>query len=402
MLLNAGSSSLKCSCYDFPSGQLKASFQAEWAGEQPRFRCAFEGKQAGFQAAWESVSWRGPAAAVEQILQRLRDAGWNLESELLAVGHRVVHGGGLSAARSICPELRVRIQQLVELAPQHNEACLEALLAVEREVPLAPQIAVFDSGFHATLSEAARTYGLPWKWTEEWGIRRIGFHGLSHQYCSRRAADWLCELAPATDADRLRIVVCHLGHGCSLAAVLGGVSVDTTMGFTPLEGLMMATRSGSIDPGILLYLESKHGLSAAVIEHALNREAGLLGVSGLSGDLRELQAAAASGHDRARLAISIYIHSIRRGIGAMAASLGGLDALVFTAGVGENSPLVRAEVCQSLDFLGIELNEAANLTCHPDAVISSAGSQTKVFVIATQEEQEMFRQVRDLLGSKVG
>lgn len=401
LLLNAGSSSLKCSCYDLSSGQLLASGQAEWAGEQARFRFAIPEQGASSRPAWELVSWRGPAAAVTAMLQRLREAGWSLEGELAAVGHRVVHGGDFCAATRICLEVRGRIGQLVQLAPLHNTPCLEALRAVERELPGSPQIAVFDSGFHATIPEAARTYALPWKWTEAWGIRRFGFHGLSHQYCSRRAAQWLVERDPAAVAEKLRIIVCHLGHGCSLAAVRGGTSIDTTMGFTPLEGLMMATRSGSIDPGIIPYLQSQQGLTAEAIEHALNRESGLLGVSGLSGDLRELQVAAASGHERAQLAIAIYNHLIRRGIGAMVASLGGLDALVFTAGVGENSPLVRAEVCQPLGVLGIALDPEANTNCHADAEISTSDSPAKVLVLATQEEQEMFRQVRDLLGPEV-
>lgn len=402
LLLNAGSSSLKCSCYDLTSEKLQASGQAEWAGEQARFRFAIPGQGASSRQAWELVPWRGPAAAVAALLQRLREAGWSLEGELAAVGHRVVHGGDFCGVTRMCPEVRGRIERLVQLAPLHNAPCLEALQAVERELPGVPQIAVFDNGFHATIPEPARTYPLPWKWTAEWGIRRFGFHGLSHQYCSRRAAQWLVERDPAAVSEKLQVIVCHLGHGCSLAAVRGGASIDTTMGFTPLEGLMMATRSGSIDPGIIPYLQSQHGLTAEAIEHALNRESGLLGVSGLSGDLRELQAAAASGHQRAQLAISIYNHSIRRGIGAMVASLGGLDALVFTAGVGENSPLVRAEVCQSLGFLGITLDPEANVNCHADAEISSFGSRAKVLVIATCEEQEMFGQVRDLLGPKGG
>jgi acetate kinase len=398
LLLNAGSSSLKCSCHDLESGQLLASGQADWAGEQARFRFTNRQVQTNPQGAWESVSWRGVAAAVNEILMRLRAAGWSLERELTVVGHRVVHGGDFREATQICPEVRGRIEQLVKLAPLHNEPCLQALQAVERELPAIPQIAVFDSGFHATISETARTYALPWKWTSEWGIRRFGFHGLSHQYCSRRAAEWLPAQGKGKAAETLRVVVCHLGHGCSLAAVRGGVSVDTTMGFTPLEGLVMATRCGSIDPGIIPYLQSQQGLSTAELEHVLNRESGLLGISGLSADLREIQAAADNGHERAQLANSIYIHSIQKGIGAMAASLGGLDVVVFTAGVGENSPRVRALVCKQLDFLGIELDQDLNANCSPDAEISRPSSRTKVLVLATQEEQEMFREVRELIG----
>lgn len=399
LLLNAGSSSLKGGCYDLSSGRLRASGQAEWAGEQTRFRWVVGEANRREHNPWEKVPWRGHAAAAGALLQRLQSAGWNLESDLVCIGHRIVHGADFSGVTRIGPEVRSRIERLVQLAPLHNGPCLEALGAVEHKLPGTPQLAVFDSGFHATIPEAARTYALPWQWTSEWGIRRFGFHGLSHQYCSRRAAEWFAERGLATDQDKLRIIVCHLGHGCSLAAVQGGTSRDTTMGFTPLEGLVMATRSGSIDPGIIPFLQRQHGLTPEEIEHALNRESGLKGVSGLSGDLRELQLAAESGHERARLAIAIYIHSIRSRIGAMAASLGGLDALVFTAGVGENSPRVRAEVCLSLGFLGIKLDAGANESCEADAEISSKGSPAKVLVIATREEQEMFRQVRERLGA---
>lgn len=399
LLLNAGSSSLKVGWYELANGRLVADGHADWAAEQSRFRVRLLGQsdQPLADSDWQAVSWRDPAAAVRACLSQFATAGLHPAEALAAVGHRVVHGGDFSRATRIDAELRKRIERLVELAPLHNGPCLEALRAAEEDLPKVPQIAVFDSGFHSTLPAEARFYALPWQWTSEWGIRRYGFHGLSHQYCSRRAAEWLADRDPALNLGTLRLVICHLGHGCSLAAIRGGQSIETTMGFTPLEGLMMATRSGSIDPGIIPYLQLHHGLRPEAIERALSRESGLLGVSGLSADLRELERAAAAGNSRARLAIAMYIHAIRKGIGGLVAVLGGLDALVFTAGVGENSSSIRAEVCRPLGFLGVSLDETANANCSPDAEISRPDSQVRVLVLATREEQEMFRQIRELL-----
>jgi len=255
-------------------------------------------------------------------------------------------------------------------------------------------VAVFDTAFHATLSPEAYTYPVPRKWTQDWGIRRFGFHGLSHAYCARRAAEML-----QRPADDLRLVICHLGHGCSASAVRGGRCVDTTMGFTPLEGLMMATRSGSIDPSIVLHVQQHHRLTAAQAEAALNRESGLLGVSGISGDMRQILAAASGGRDEARLALGIYTHRVRQAIGALAVTMGGVDALIFTAGIGEHAREVRALVCAGLECLGLELEIQANASCQPDVDVARPTSRSRILVIATREDVTMLREVVQVLGA---
>jgi acetate kinase len=254
-------------------------------------------------------------------------------------------------------------------------------------------VAVFDTAFHATLPPEAWTYPIPQRWTREWGIRRFGFHGLSHAYCARRAAEMLNR--PAED---LRLVICHLGHGCSAAAVQGGRCVDTTMGFTPLEGLMMGTRSGTIDPSIVLHVQERHRLTTDQIETALNRESGLLGVSGVSADMRQVLAAAKAGEEPARLALAIYAHRVRQAIAALTVTMGGVDALVFTAGVGENAAEVRESICAGLECLGLALEARANASCRPDADVALKNSRSRILVIATREDVTMLREVMQVLG----
>jgi acetate kinase len=300
----------------------------------------------------------------------------------------VVHGGQFTSSVRITPDIRSRISALADLAPLHNPPSLETLAAAEAELPSVPHVAVFDTAFHATLPPEARTYPVPANWTRDWGIRRYGFHGLSHAYCARRAAEML-----GRPADELRLVICHLGHGCSASAVHGGRCVDTTMGFTPLEGLMMGTRSGSIDPSIVLHVQQHHGLTAEEVESALNRESGLLGVSDISADMRQVLASAREGHDQARLALGIYTRRVRQAIGALAVTMAGVDALVFTAGVGEHSGQVRASICTGLECLGLELDPQANAECRPDADVALTGSRGRVLVIATREDVTMLREV---------
>ncbi len=255
-----------------------------------------------------------------------------------------------------------------------------------------PQVAVFDTSFFANLPRSAAIYPTPWEWHEKFSIRRYGFHGISHAYCAGRAAEIL-----GRDPADLRLVVCHLGNGCSASAIRGGVAIDTTMGFTPLAGLMMGTRSGDVDPGILTYLMEEHGLTADKIEDALNHASGLLGVSGVSADYRKVEEAANSGHDRARLALEIYAARIRSAIGAFAATLGGLDAVVFAAGVGENSATLRASVCDGLDFLGLRLDPARNAARPRDLDIAEDDSPARILVIHTREDLMIAREVRRLV-----
>src|SRR6516162_4394132 len=353
LLLNAGSSSLKCTLMESADGRVVARGLADWAGSDTYYQYAASDDQ----ARPEEVPWRGHAEAVHRFVFDLLHAGPAVladGSALAAVGHRVVHGGPFTSSVRITPQVRSRIGALADLAPLHNLPSLETLAAAEAELPGVPQVAAFDTAFHATLPPEARTYPVPASWTHDWGIRRFGFHGLSHAYCAGRAADML-----RRPADDLRLIICHLGHGCSASAVRGGRCVDTTMGFTPLEGLMMATRSGSIDPSIVLHVQQRHGLSAEQVESALNRESGLLGVSGISADMRQVLAAAREGHDQAQLALGIYTHRVRQAIGALAVIMGGIDALVFTAGVGEHASEVRESICRGLECLGLDLDPQA-------------------------------------------
>ena len=273
-----------------------------------------------------------------------------MPAEIDVVGHRVVHGGPKYAEPVLLtPEVKSGIAAVSAFAPLHNRAELEGVEIIERLLGPVPQVAVFDTGFHRRMSPAAAVYPGPYQWFES-GIRRYGFHGINHQYCAARAAHLL-----GRDLHSLRLVTCHLGNGCSLAAIQEGRSIDTTMGFTPLEGLMMGTRSGSVDPGILTYLMREGRLHAKEIDDVLNKESGLLGISGISGDMREILASVKRSHSRAKLAFDIYVHRLRAGIGAMIAVLGGIDVLVFSAGVGENSVEVRDAACEQLAFLGLKL-----------------------------------------------
>jgi acetate kinase len=392
LLLNAGSSSLKATLVESSDGTTIASSLVDWAGSKTRYR--YTGPDGNERS--DEVAWKGQATAVARFVADLVDgkpAALSDRSAVAAVGHRVVHGGPFTSSVLITPEVRSRLAGLADLAPLHNPPSLEALAAAEAALPGVPQAAVFDTAFHATLPPHAWTYPVPEVWTRDWGIRRFGFHGLSHAYCAQRAAEML-----GRKADDLRVVICHLGHGCSAAAVQGGRCVDTTMGFTPLEGLMMGTRSGSIDPSIVLHVQERHGLSVDQVETALNRQSGLLGVSGVSADMRQVLAAARTGDERARLALMVYAHRVRQAIGALTVTLGGIDALVFTAGVGEHAVEVRESVCRGLECLGLELDTQANVSSRPDADIALPHSGVRILVIATREDVTMLREVMQVLG----
>jgi acetate kinase len=313
------------------------------------------------------------------------------------IGHRVVHGGSrFTGPALIDKSVLTAIAELTDLAPLHQPRALSAIEATRRILPGAPAVACFDTAFHATLPAAAARYALPADWNDKFGLRRFGFHGLSHGYAARRAA----ELLGRGLAD-LRIVSCHLGGGASLAAILGGVSVDTTMGFTPLEGLVMATRSGSVDPGLLLWLLRHGRLSADELSAGLEKASGLAGLAGLpdgSGDMRDVRAAADRGSAAAQLALEVYVHRLRREIAAMAAAMNGLDALVFTGGIGEHHPQVRAQTAASLGFLGVRIDPARN-TATADAEISHQSAAVRTLVITAREDLEIARQVRGLASS---
>jgi acetate kinase len=309
-----------------------------------------------------------------------------------AVGHRIVHGGDeFSGPVLIDPAVRQRLGALTDLAPLHQPKSLAALDAVTTVLPDVPAVACFDTAFHATIPASAATFALPAEWRERWGLRRFGFHGLSHAYVSRRAAELL-----GGDASELRLVSCHLGAGASLAAVRGGRSVDTTMGFTPLDGLVMATRSGAVDPGLVLWLETHAGIPADELSSALEHRSGLYALAG-TGDMRQILSRAAAADTQAELARDVYLHRLTGSIAAMAAAMGGLDALVFTGGVGENSAEIRRRAMDKLGFLGVRADEGRNAAGTGDRDIGASAAPVRSLVIRAREDIEIGRQTREVL-----
>jgi len=330
--------------------------------------------------------WQG-AGDVGPIEEFLKEGG-----EVAAVGHRVVHGGPRYAAPVVLDDEAVGyLDSITDLAPLHQPRAVAGIREVSRLLDV-PAVAAFDTAFHTTLSPAARTYALPREWNHRWQLRRYGFHGLSHASGVRRAADLLDR-----PLDSLRIVSCHLGAGASLAAVRAGKSVDTTMGFTPLAGLVMATRSGSVDPGLLTWLLERGGVDAETLTAALEHQSGLRGLSGTSGDIRDVLAGRAQGDPACTLAFDVYVHTLVREIGAMAASAGGLDVLVFTGGVGEHAVEVREAAGSRLGHLGVALDADANEAADGDAVISTEGSAAATVVVTANEAAEVARSTRETL-----
>jgi acetate kinase len=399
LVLNAGSSSQKTCLYEIgnvlpehsPLPLWEASIEQN--GDQADIRMK-DSRGARFE---NRIQVEPGTSSVAKLLDQL----WSEKAQPVAAPsavdvavHRVVNGG--EAYRDpafITPDVKAAIARAASHTPLHNAVQLDGIAFVERQFGSVPQVAVFDTGFHKTLPESAYVYPGPYEWLAQ-GIRRLGFHGINHQYCAERAAQLL-----GKDLQKSKIVTCHLGNGCSLAAVDAGRSVDTTMGFTPLEGLMMGTRSGSVDPGILTYL-ARQGTTGAQLDDLLNRQSGLLGISGVSGNMRDVVAAMKEGHARAKLAFDIFVHRLRTGIGAMIATLGGIDALVFTAGIGENSAEVRAAACATFGFLGVEIDSEKNAENSQDSDISKSGAVVRVFVIRAQEDWAMAKAAWKLASTK--
>jgi len=386
LVLNSGSSSQKACLYEIgetlpvhPPGCLWEG-KIEWSGDTALTvvknskgvveRCRLTANsRAQVLEDLLRTSWSGPTRAIESA------------SEIGAVGHRVVHGGPrFEDPVVITPAVRAAIASVAPFAPLHVCAALEGMEMAGNLLGSTPQMAVFDTGFHRQMPAAAASYAGPYQWFER-GIRRYGFHGINHQYCTERAAQLL-----GKDKTSLKLVICHLGNGCSITAVQQGRSVDTTMGFTPLDGLMMGTRSGAVDPGILTFLLRQDQLDSQKLDKLLNLESGLLGISGISGDMRDILAAIQQGHKRAKLAFDIYVHRLRLAIGGMGAAMGGIDALAFTAGVGENSPEVRAAACSTMGFLGVKLDDQKNARPILDCDISSVDSPVRVLAIRAEED----------------
>ncbi|MBI5471415.1 MAG: acetate kinase [Ignavibacteriae bacterium] len=323
--------------------------------------------------------------AIEYILAVLlsRNHGViNDKSDIHAIGHRVVHGGEtFSSSVLITDEVIKSIRENFEIAPLHNPHNLRGINACQVNLPGTPQVAVFDTAFHQQMPRKAFLYGLPYSLYSQYKIRRYGFHGASHRYVSERVA-----MLMNTELKQLKLITCHLGNGCSMAAINDGISVDTTMGFTPLEGLLMGTRSGDIDPSIILYIMGKEGITLAEANTLLNKHSGLQGISGVSSDMREIVQEMKNGDKKAKYAFDVFCYRIKKYIGSYAAAMGGLDAVVFTGGIGENSVDVRKDCCDGMAYFGIRIDDAVNESKEKEKLISTADSKTKVFVIPTNEE----------------
>ena len=384
LVLNAGSSSQKMTFYNLTHPLPDRPINPLWKASIDWDQCELKITSDNGGMIQESIAETDRFLVLSQTLDRLCSGSTQVIQdlgEIDIVGHRVVHGGrDYCESIVIDQQVKAEIDRLSFFAPIHNPANLAGIVAIEKRIGNIPQVAVFDTSFHSDLPDVAKVYPLPYEWYEK-GIQRYGFHGISHEYCAHRSAELLNR-----NLQDLRLIICHLGNGCSLSAVRNGKSIDTTMGFTPLEGLMMGSRSGSIDPGILIYLLREEHYTVEQLDQLLNYESGLQGLSGQSSDMRQILAAIAQQDSRAQLAFDVYIYRLRAQMGAMLANLGGLDALVFTAGVGEHQPLVRSAVCEGLGFLGIQIDSDCNLAQPIDQMISPEELPIKVLVVKTQED----------------
>lgn len=397
LVVNAGSGTVKFGLFDFETLRPTARALLDWAGSGHRATLTISvsgedgkiGAEGRDRTELEAPDYR---TAVAKAMHRLRrpESAAGRRREIRVVGHRLIHGGEkIRSPVRIDAEMKKTIARFSHLAPLHIPAGLDAIEATEAALPGVPQVGLFDTAFFADIPPYAYLYPVPYEWYADWGIRRFGFHGTSHAYCTGRAVEMLGR-GPAG----VRLVICHLGQGSSATAVADGVAVTNTMGFTPLEGFMMGTRSGTVDPGILIYVQREKGLSVDELDEILHHKSGLLGISGISSDFRRVELAAHEGHPRARLAVEMYAYRVRTMVGALAVTLGGLDALVFTGGIGENSSWLRGEVCRGLECLGVHLDGARNAHERPDADVATADSAVRVLLIRTQEDLMIAREAR--------
>jgi acetate kinase len=394
LVFNSGSSTLKFGCFVAETMQTLAAGVIDWGSKE---QTAIVRDGIGTELLRQASLVQDHRSAALESLHLLKEAAIISESRsrpgISAVGHRIVHGGTrFQTSVAIDSDVIEAVRELSNLAPLHNPAALKVIEAAEDLLPAVPQVAVFDTAFFADLPARSYVYPLPYEWYAEWGIRRFGFHGISHDYCSHRAAEL------NQDRQMQNLIICHLGNGCSATAVRHGKPMATTMGFTPLEGLMMGSRPGSIDPGILVYLQRERGLTAERVDDALNHGSGLLGVSGISWSFREVELAAREGHERAKLALDIYTDRVRGAIGALAVTLGAVDALIFTGGVGENSACLRAAVCEGLQCLGVHIDPEKSRLGHGDSDIAAANSRTAIWIIHTREEFMIAREAQRVVG----
>jgi acetate kinase len=394
LVLNSGSSSVKYKLIDTNSEQTLAEGGVEKIGLPDGF---LKFKRNDGSKSIVELGKADHQGAIRAILNNLTDEVEGCiksYDEIGAVGHRVVHGGEkFSKSVLIDDAVKAKIRECYDIAPLHNPANMTGIEAIESLMPNVPQVAVFDTAFHQTMPAKSFMYALPYKFYAEDGVRRYGFHGTSHRYVSARVCEFL-----GCDINEKRIITCHVGNGGSITAVDHGKSIDTSMGLTPVEGLMMGTRCGDVDPGALTFLMSKHNYSAADMQRIINKESGVYGTTGASSDMRDLEAAVEKGDERAILALDMYEQRILKYVGAYAAEMGGVDIIVFTGGVGENQVSVRETVCKNLAFIGVEIDSALNATIHgKEAEISTPASRVKVCIIPTDEELMIARDTREIV-----
>ncbi len=392
LVINAGSSSLKYQLIDMDSNEVMAKGLCERIGIDGILNHSVNGEKLQF-----NIDMPNHAKAISAVLEALLSKEHGVisdMSEISAVGHRVVHGGEkFSGSVVINADVKAALEECIDLAPLHNPANLTGIAACEEAMPGVPQVAVFDTAFHQTMPAESYLYALPYEYYEKYKIRRYGFHGTSHKYVAGRAAAML-----GKDIKDLKIVTCHLGNGSSITAVDGGKSMDTTMGFTPLAGLLMGTRCGDIDPAVVTFLQEKEGLSASEIDAIMNKKSGILGLSGVSSDFRDVEASAKEGNKVAEIGLNMFDYQVKKYIGSYAAAMGGVDAIVFTAGVGENNKTMRANVAAGLGFMGVKIDEEKNAIRGEEIDISAEGASVRVLVIPTNEELAIAMETKALVG----
>ncbi|SFB17519.1 MULTISPECIES: acetate kinase [unclassified Bacillus (in: firmicutes)] len=384
--INAGSSSLKFQLFEMPSEEVITKGLIERIGlSDAVFNITVNGEKVK-----EITDIPDHAVAVKLLLDKLTSAGIIKSlDEINGIGHRVVHGGEeFDDSILINDEVLAKIEALSELAPLHNPANITGIKAFQQVLPNVPAVAVFDTAFHQTMPESSFLYSLPYEYYEKYGIRKYGFHGTSHKYVSERTAELL-----GRPVEQLRLISCHLGNGASIAAIEGGKSIDTSMGFTPLAGVTMGTRSGNIDPALIPFIMEKTGMTADGVLDVLNKKSGMLGVSGFSSDLRDIEVEAEKGNDRAELALEVFANRIHKYIGSYASRMCGVDAIVFTAGIGENSDVIRERVLNGLEFMGVYWDPALNKVRGEEAFINYPHSPVKVLIVPTNEEVMIARDV---------
>lgn len=401
LVVNCGSSSLKFQLIDPEDEKVLSKGLVERIGVGGPQGALLTYTNIDHQAQKVAGDMPDHKAAVARVLSALTDpktGAIKSLSEISAVGHRVVHGGEKFIKSVLVDDEVINgIDGYSELAPLHNPANLIGIKAAQDAMPGVPQVAVFDTAFHATMPKHAYMYALPYKFYTDFAVRRYGFHGTSHKFVAQRIGTILEK--QGIEKDKQRVVIAHLGNGCSMSAVKGGKSIDTTLGFTPLEGLVMGTRCGDLDPALVPFLMNKLNLDTKAADHMLNKESGLQGVSGISSDMRDIEKAADSGNERAKISLEMFCYRAKKYVGAYTAAMGGIDALVFTAGIGENSPVVRAKVCEGLEFLGAQIDASKNeAKSRSEREINTDSSRVKIMVIPTNEELMIARETAEIVG----